>query len=229
MGTTTKEVRGAVIPLKTLLAAGGIGPILFIVVFLIEGATREGYNPLRHPVSSLSIGEFGWIQALNFLMVGASFIAFAFGLHRATAGGKKMDWGAWLIGLAGLGLFGAGIFTSDPVFGYPQSAPLVLAQFTTHGHLHDLFSILLFLGLPTANFVFTYRFARKGVWGWAVYSILTGIGMLVTFVLAGKGFLQSPGYVEIAGVYQRLSIAIGMVWIALLAWRLMRQGEPTAK
>jgi hypothetical protein len=40
---------------KTLLACGMIGAPLFILVFLAEGATRAGYDPLRHPVSSLAL------------------------------------------------------------------------------------------------------------------------------------------------------------------------------
>ena len=36
------------------LAAGVLGPVLFVLVFLIEGATRPGYNPWRHFVSSIS-------------------------------------------------------------------------------------------------------------------------------------------------------------------------------
>ena len=63
--------------MRLLLFCGIIGPLLFIVVFLIEGATRADYNPLRYPVSSLSIGDLGWIQATNFLMVGLLLFAFA--------------------------------------------------------------------------------------------------------------------------------------------------------
>src|SRR5262245_19979914 len=58
--------------LAVSLIIGVVGPLLFIVVFLLEGATRSGYDPVRYPVSSLSIGTRGWIQAANFLMVGLS-------------------------------------------------------------------------------------------------------------------------------------------------------------
>ena len=206
---------------RLLLACGAIGPLLFIVVFLIEGVTRADYNPLRYPVSSLSIGKLGWIQAANFLMVGLLLCAFAIGLRRVLRGSRGAVWGPLLIGLAGIGLFGAGIFTTDPIYGYPPSAPLVLAQYSVHGHFHDFFSILLFFGLPVACFVFCRRFATLGERGWAVYSILTGLGMLAAFVLAAIGFSQNPSLVDFAGVFQRLSIAIGLIWIALLAFRLM--------
>jgi hypothetical protein len=36
------------------LACGVIDGPLFVVVFLVEAATRAGYDPLRHPVSSLA-------------------------------------------------------------------------------------------------------------------------------------------------------------------------------
>lgn len=215
--------------LRLLLSCGVIGPLLFIVVFLIEGATRADYNPLRYPVSSLSIGDLGWIQAANFLMIGLLLFAFALGLRRALRASRGGVWGPLLIGLAGIGLFGAGIFTSDPVFGYPPGAPLVLAQYSIHGHLHDLFSLLLFVGLPAACFVFCRRFATLGEHGWAVYSLLAGLGMLVTFVLAGMGFTQNPGLVNFAGVFQRLSIIIGLTWIALLALRLMSKKPPLGR
>ena len=217
------------IALRLWLSCGVIGPLLFIVVFLIEGATRADYNPLRYPVSSLSIGDLGWIQAANFLMVGLLLFAFAIGLRRALRASRGGVWGPLLIGLVGLGLFGAGIFTTDPIFGYPSSAPLVLAQYSFHGHLHDLFSLLFFVGLPAACFVFCRRFATLGERGWAVYSILTGLGILVTFVLAAIGFDQNPSLVNFAGVFQRLSIIIGLTWIALLAFRLMSKKSPIGR
>jgi hypothetical protein len=33
---------------RVLLACGVIGPLLFIIMFLIEGATRPGYSAWRH-------------------------------------------------------------------------------------------------------------------------------------------------------------------------------------
>ena len=44
---------------KTLLACGAIAGLLFVLVFLLEGATRANYDPLRHPVSSLALGDYG--------------------------------------------------------------------------------------------------------------------------------------------------------------------------
>jgi hypothetical membrane protein len=211
---------------RLLLACGVIGPLLFIIVFLIEGATRADYNPFRYPISSLSIGAMGWTQAANFLLLGVLLVAFAIGLRRALRGSRGGLWGPILIGLAGIGLFGAGIFTTDPIFGYPPDAPLVIAQYTFHGHMHDLCSVLFFAGVPIASFVFCRRFATTGERGWALYSLLSGFGMLVFFALAAIGFDQNPALVHIAGVFQRLSIGIGLIWVALLALQLMMSVSP---
>jgi hypothetical protein len=220
--TTAKGMEAQPLTLRLLLACGVIGPLLFIIVFLIAGATRAGYSPLRHPVSSLSIGEFGWMQAANFIMTGSLLVAFATGLRLVLRSSTGSFWGPLLVGLVGIGLVGAGLFTTDPINGYPAGTSLMPTLRSQHGRLHDLFGIPVFLGLPLACFVLSRWFARLGKRGWAIYSALAGSGMFVTFVLAGMGFRQTPGFVDFAGVFQRLSITIGWTWIALLAVHLLR-------
>ncbi|NLT28963.1 MAG: DUF998 domain-containing protein [Propionibacterium sp.] len=42
--------------------AGVIGPSLFVLVFLVEGWLRPGYDPAADYVSALSLGERGWVR-----------------------------------------------------------------------------------------------------------------------------------------------------------------------
>ena len=42
----------------------------FTLAWLLQGMTRADYDPARHPVSSLAIGELGWIQRATFLVTG---------------------------------------------------------------------------------------------------------------------------------------------------------------
>ncbi len=223
MATPAKEMNMQPRALRRLLACGIIAPLFFIVAFLIAGAVRPGYDPLRQPVSSLSIGAAGWTQIANFLITGSLLIAFAVGLRRAL---RPAFWGPLLIGLAGLGLVGAGLFVADPLNGYPPGAPLVPVARSTHGRLHDLFGVPVFLGLPIAGFVFTRLFARRGERGWAVYSFMSALAMFVLFVVAGMGFNQTPGLSAFAGVFQRLSLAAGLGWVALLADHLRKLPVP---
>jgi hypothetical protein len=114
---------------RTLLTYGVIGPPLFVVVFLIEGATRPDYNPLRH------------------------------------------------------------------------------------------------LGLPIACLVVAYRFAKAGHRGWAGYCVGAAAAFLAGFALTSRGFAQSPTFMPIGGLLQRLTIIIGWAWLTALALYLLR-GRP---
>jgi hypothetical membrane protein len=169
------------------------------------------------------------MQAANFVITGLLLLAFAIGLRRALRPFGGAVWGPLLIGSAGIGLIGAGIFTADPLNGYPPGTPLVPTVRTVHGSLHDLFGIPVFLGLPIACFVFSRRFARLSERGWAAYSALSGLMMLVTFVLAAMGLNQMPGFADFAGLFQRLSIACGWIWITLLAVHMLRAPSQDSK
>lgn len=208
--------------LRLLLACGAIAPPLFIAVFLLAGATRADYNPLRHPVSSLSMGDLGWLQSASFILTGSLLLAFAVGLRLAPRWPGGSLWGPLLVGMVGLGLIGAGVFINDPLNGYPTGTPPVPAERTLHGRLHDLFGIPVFLGLPIACLVFGRLFGRLGRPRWAAYSVLSGIAMLTAFVLAGMGFSQVAGFADLAGLFQRISLAFGLGWAALLAVHMLR-------
>src|SRR5262245_18887011 len=190
-----------------LLWLGSLCAPLFVSILLVEGLTRPQYNWMRHPISSLSIGPLGWTQITNFVVTGMLVALVGIGLRLASAPHSRGSlFRPILLVVAGIGLIGAGIFVSDPVFGFPPDKPLVLAQFTSHWHLHDLFSMLWFLGLPAACVVLAVRFFAIGETGWAAYSLLSCFGMIAFFALASMGFLQRPGFVDVAGIYQRLSV-----------------------
>lgn len=209
---------------KLLLMCGAIGCPLFVLVFLIEGTARAGYDPVLHPISSLSIGEFGWIQVTNFIITGLLLFAFAIGLKFKLAVFTGRSWEPLLIQLAAIGLIGSGIFSTDPVFGYPEDKPFITEQFSIHGNLHILFSLLVFFCLPAACFLFRKRFVEAGQYRWAAYSRLTGITMIVTFAIAGIGFMQILWFADFGGVFQRISIIAGWAWLTLIALHLMKPG-----
>jgi hypothetical membrane protein len=206
---------------KALLACGVIGGPLFVVVFVIEGATRADYDPMCHPVSSLALDDFGWTQVANSIVTGLLTLAFAVGLRRAFRPLGGSTWGPLLIGVWAIGLLGAGIFVTDPVSGYPPGAPDRLSGYSWHGALHDLFSLAAFVALAAACFVFGRRFAARGERGWAVYSVVSGLAFAATFVLASAGFGQTEGLVDLAGMFQRVAVVVGFSWLTLLAVHLL--------
>jgi len=214
---------------QLFLAAGVVGPLLFIVVFLIEGATRPGYSVWRNFVSDLALSNQGWEQIANFLVCGVLCIAFAIGLGRIWRSGRGSVWGPRLVGLFGLGLIVAGICVIDPGRGYPAGAPLTSDPQTIHGFIHGINGALLFnLTLPAACFVLARRFAadlqnRK----WATYCWMTAVVILVLSVLTtvASPLVEKAGVPFPIGLTQRVQIIIGWIWLALTALRLLREAR----
>ncbi len=207
---------------KVLLVGGAIAGPLFTIAWIIEGITRADYNPLRHPISSLALGDLGWTQDANFIVTGFLTLAFAVGLRRALQPRGGSTWAPLLIGAVAIGLIGAGIFVTDPLNGYPPGTPDKLVSYSTHGALHQLFSTPVFVGLPAACFVLARRFLGWGERGWAIYSLVTGVAFVVAFVFTSAGFAQAAGLVDFAGLLQRITLTIGWAWLTLLAIRLLQ-------
>jgi len=207
---------------RGLLRCGVAAAPVFVAAFLLEGAIRDDYHPLRHPVSSLALGPRGWIQAANFAATGTLFLAGAAGLARArnsSAGRRAVP---ALIGAAGAGLIGSAVFATDPVSGYPPGTPAVPSRPSPAGTAHNLAAVPVFLGLPAAALAYGWRSWRSGQRGLRLYSAATAVTMLVTFTLAGAGFGQSPRLVGLAGLFQRASIITGFGWLTAICGRALR-------
>lgn len=213
---------------RRLLACGVAAGPVFVAVFLVEGAVRDGYRPLRHPVSSLALGPRGWIQAGNFAAAGTLFLAGAAGLARAGDAAVSRRAAPALIGAAGAGLIGAAVFTTDPVGGYPPGTPDALTQPSRTGTAHNLAAIPVFVGLPAAALACGWRAWRASQHRFGLYSAGSGLTMLTTMALAGAGFGQSPRLVNLGGLFQRTSIITGFAWVTALSARALRRMPTSA-
>ena len=209
---------------RFLIAGGAIGPLLFILVFLIEGATRPGYSAWHNYVSSLSLSDQGWMQVANFLVCGILTLVFAVGLRQVLQTGRGSVWGPLLLGIFSVALIVAGLFVTDPGLGYPPGTHGSGPQ-TLHGTIHGLAGLIAFSSLPIASFVMARRFAGDPNWkGWALYSVVTGVLVLVFFIASTTVSALDEGGVlpgSPTGLFQRIAIIVGWSWIALLAIRLL--------
>ncbi len=205
---------------RLLIIGGVIGPLLLNILILIEGATRPGYDAWTMAASALSLSNQGWEQIANFIVSGLLILGFSFGIRRALPG---TTWGPILFAIVGIGLIVAGIFVTDPAFGYPPGAPDGPALHTTvHGALHFFIGgLAFFIGLTASCFVFARRFAGDLRWkGWAVASVIVGVLMLAFFVAyAAVAAMVHDGP---AGLLERISIATGTIWMAAFAFRVLR-------
>ena len=219
-----RRPRGATLArIKELLYAGIVGPLLFVVVFLVEGATRPGYSQWRQFVSQLATGDGAWTQIVNFVACGVLVIAFAVGLRLALAGTRGSIGGPVLLGLFGVALLVAGAFPTDPALGYPVGAPQV---HTTHGMIHGLAGLASFTLLPASAFVMAWHFAAKPERRWVIYSAGVGALVIVMFMAMNiSATLDATGALPNAptGFFQRIAIIGGWTWISMLALHLIRQ------
>jgi hypothetical protein len=208
--------------MKAFLVSGAIAGPVFTVAWILEGATRANYDPLRQPISSLSNGNPGWTQTANFMVTGLLTLAFALGLWLRLSTHGDSKWGPLLIGIIAIGLLGAGVFVADPMNGFPRGTPDVPLKNSVTGRLHLLFSFFVFLGWPIACLAFNRLFTRRGLHSWANYSALTGIAFLVMFLVTIEGFAQVDGWMNHAGLFQRLTLTIGWAWLTLLAVHMLK-------
>ena len=115
----------------------------------------------------------------------------------------------------------AGAFVTDPApGGYSAGVPL---EQTWHGVAHDFVALFAFLALPGAMFVMARRFRDDGS-RWALYSVLSGVGMLTAFVGIFVANAVLPDWV---GLVQRVSIIIGFGWVAQVCWRFRQEVSAT--
>jgi hypothetical membrane protein len=190
---------------RRLALAGVIAPPFFVIVFLVLGFIKPGYDPVTRFVSEGEIGELGWIQIFNFLVLGLATVIFALGLWRGFGDRVSGRIGSALVGVTGVTTIGAGVFVAD-------SGRRII---TTHGELHVAVSAISFLLLGIACFFFAKRFWNER--RFAIYSIVTGI-------IAALGPPPTPA----PGITQRVTIVIVLTWMTILGLRLRKSSPGTS-
>jgi hypothetical protein len=205
---------------RTLLAAGAVAGPLFLVVILWQALTREGFEPARHPLSLLSLGDAGWVQITNFIVAGVLFVAAAVGFRRVLAPGPGSRWLPRLTAVFGAGLIAAGVFVADPAFGFPPGTPPgAPEQVTWHGAVHGVAPAAAFLALTVAAFGFARRFVWQRRRGWAAYSLATGVVVLPLSMWPNLGGDPEGRFLPLW-----VALVVGTAWMSATAARLALAG-----
>jgi len=206
---------------RMLLICGALAGPLFTTAWFLVGLVHEDYDPMRHAISSLSVGKFGWAQDANFILTGILTLAFAFGLWATLQSSGGSIWGPLLVAAAGGGFIGDGLFITDPLNGYPPGAPVLPVPPTRTGWLHLLFAALVF-GLPAAGLVLARLFNKQEARKWAIYSAVTAIIFILLYLITIAGFLKVDGLANYAGLLQRISLTIVLAWLTLISVYLLK-------
>jgi hypothetical protein len=205
-----------------LLAGGIVAGPLYILVGAIEMLTRPGFDPTRHDLSLMSNGDFGWVHIALLVTSGLLTIAGAVGMRRVLRGGRGGTWGPLLVGVYGLGLVGAGIFTADPALGFPPGTPADAHAVSWHGLMHLVSGGIGFLALIAACMVFARRFAALEQRGWAAYSVATGILFFAAFFGIASGSQQGGAILTFVVLAFTAAVVLAWAWVSVMAIRLSR-------
>ncbi|SDM61215.1 Protein of unknown function [Fictibacillus solisalsi] len=201
--------------IRLLLIGGVVSTPLFYAIAIIQAFTRKGFDIRRHAISTLTLGDLGWIQSANFIITGLLAVLASIGFRKLLRGGKGGTWGALLIGIYGIGMIVAGLFPPDPGLGFPTGAPPNMpATMSGHAALHSMAFFIAFICLIVATIIFSRRFAAQGERGLRTYCIATGI-ISPLLIILGIGINSWTGLIMgCAGI-----VAFG--WVSVLAARLL--------
>jgi hypothetical protein len=168
---------------RRLLVAGVAAGPLFIGSGLAQAFTRDGFDLRVNALSQLALGDLGFLQVGTFLATGVLLLAAGEGVRRCGS-----TWLGVLVALHGVGMIIAGVFRTDPSYGYPAGAPAGMpAELSTAGVLHGVGFFLAMVVWTLAAFVAARRFLRHGERGWAAACALAPVAAAVLFAVPAFG------------------------------------------
>jgi hypothetical protein len=163
-----------------MFVAGALAGPIFLVSAVGQMVLIEDFDITRHALSQLANGRLGWIQIVTFVVTGLGCLALAAGLRRVLTEGVGHRALPVSIAVFGAGLILAGLFTTDPVNGFPAGAPdQSVAAVTWHGIVHGTANVIAFAALAVAAIVVTVRCARRRAVLPAVVSGMTALVLLL--------------------------------------------------
>lgn len=207
---------------KTGAWSGIIGSALFVLLFTLEEIFHPGYDAKRMYISELSLGSFGWMQIINFMMLGILLLIFSRAVASEFPAGKASRWGVSLLTILGVLFFISGPFVMDPG-GTPTG------QMSVHGTIHGLAGGFVFLIMPITILVFLRRFLEDPNWismkVWTiVLSIIETIGVIF-FIITSKIPEGQNIFIHWLGLIQRIALIPFMVWVFVFAINLLVKEE----
>ena len=196
---------------RTLAAIAITGPIIFAALVLFQDVLQYGYlvangdDPwTTGPVSVNALGPYGWIQVLNFGVMGLSVLALAVAAHRGIHGPSRSVLGPAFIGLWGIAWL-LGMF------------PIERQPYSFSGYMHGVsFAVITLGAIPMYLFMWRRLRQSPGWEGFGRYTLAMGV---LTFPLeaASLGLQQ-----VVAFSWFYLWVAALLAWCVLLGLRLWR-------
>ncbi len=188
-------------PKRVLRWGGVVGPAGFVTAWATAGALTEGYSPTHEAISRL-----GAARAPKRGLMTAGFVCFGVGVPaysvalRDSLGGR-----AWLAAtVTGLATLGAGAFPLD--------------NSTTVDRIHYGLAAVGSSSLALTPILAAQTLSARGHDRVAAASLLVGV--------ASGACLAATALVSTEGLWQRIGLTLGEVWIAASALSMGGLMEP---
>jgi len=192
-----------------LALAGVTGPFVLILADLIAGFSEPRYDPIRDSISSLALTPMGWVQTIGFLAIGLLVEVFVAGLLFNIRRRRGLGSSVGLLVCFGFGLLLIGAFRTDPV-GAPH---------TIEGTIHSVAVTTVFWLFPVAILLLAPSLRNDPYWkDTFVYTVVTSVLALALII----GWVCLPAQLTWFGLYERVLVANTVIWVEVIAVRLLR-------
>lgn len=209
-------------PYSKWITAGIIALPFYITLSLLLAFTRDGFDWVIHPASFLSLGSFGWIQILNFVLTGLLLIACGVGIRKSYQSGVGSTWLTPLFVIMGIGMIMGGVFVADPALGFPPGTPDGFPETTSwHSKVHGFAPLIASLAHTIILFIFARWFYKNGRKGLMVLTILITIAMLVLSSIPGATADWDQGIINFIPMW--IGLGLGYFFTSYILINFKRQ------
>ena len=198
-----------------------LGSILFFSTFVLLGLIQPGYNMTRDTVSMLVLGEWGWIQSVNFLMLAGMVLIFGLGLGWSIYK-KVINPVSVIFGFMSLGMLIGTIFPTNPAT--PRNLhELMLLSWTEQ--IHELMAFMMVVLAPLLLYPVFVSLKKSPQWR----SLLPyTVGVFVFNCIVGWLWIYLLGFDwfwEWKGLLQKILITNILVWMVVMGRRMMKMSQ----
>ncbi len=188
---------------RDLLIVGA--PVLFQAAMVLAQSTQPGYNPLRDTISSMVWGPQGWLQTVNFFLLGGLLMGLAWELRPVLANSPWARLGGLLLLLLGAEFIILGIFPTASPGGTRDAAAVI----------HGLTVYFIVISFPAACFLMATALRVGKLSGFIFpYTLATGIFGTGLIVLGAFFMVREAHWF---GMLERVLLLNGFVWIEVVA------------
>lgn len=195
---------------------------LFLALLALLHLLTPELDPSWRMISEYAIGRHGWVIALAFFALTASYASLALALapQVKTLGGR-LGLALLIIGAAGTAI--AGVYPTDPITSGPDGV-------TSSGQLHGLGTLLGIPTFPIAATLIVWGLWRNSAWVKGRRSLLLAAGLtwlgLIVFVLSmATQFRGAFGPEVLIGWQNRFLVVAYTAWVLVAAWQTNKQSR----